>query len=329
MIETREMRAVVMHGFGSPDVLELTAVEKPTLADDEVLIRTRATTVTAGDCEFRRLDLPLSFRLPVWLYVKLWKGNRVVPGQEVAGEIESVGDDVTRFVPGDQVFAATSFRFGGAAEYVCLPESYPIARIPEPMTVEEAATLPTGGLNAMHFLRSANVEDGDAVLINGAGGSIGTYAVQIAMAWEADVTCVDSGEKLDVLRSLGANYAVDYTREEFTDRGERYDVVVDVVGTSPYSRTLRCLSPGGRYVLGNPTLLGRIRGGWTNLTGERTVISSLAGYAPEDVEALVELVEAGEVRVVVDRRYPLDEIADAHRYVESGRKTGNVVIDVA
>lgn len=329
MIETREMRAVVMRGFGSPNVLELTAVEKPTPADDEVLIRTRATTVTAGDCEFRRLALPLSFRLPVWLYVKLWKGNRVVPGQEVAGEIESVGDDATRFVPGDQVFAATSFRFGGAAEYVCLPESYPIARIPEPATVEEAATLPTGGLNAMHFLRSANVEVGDAVLINGAGGSIGTYAVQIATAWGADVTCVDSGEKLDVLRSLGANYVVDYTREEFTDRGERYDVVVDGVGTSPFSRTLRCLSPGGRYALGNPTLLGRIRGGWMNLTGERTVISSLAGYAPEDVEALVELVEAGEVRAVVDRRYPLDEIADAHRYVESGRKTGNVVIDVA
>ena len=318
-----------MRGFGGPDVLEPTTVAKPTPADDEVLIRVRATTVTAGDCELRRLDLPLSFRLPLWLYVALWKRNRFVPGQEVAGVVESVGSDVTRFSPGDEVFAATAFRFGGAAEYVCLPGSSTIARVPNGMAVEEAATLPTGGLNAMHFLRTAGVGDGDAVLINGAGGSIGTYAVQIARAWGAEVTCVDSGEKLDLLSSLGAADVVDYSEADFTERGERYDVVVDIVGTSPFSRTLRCLSPGGRYVLGNPTMLGRVRGAWTNLTDERTVISSLAEYGHEDVDTLVELVEAGTVRAVVDRCYPLSELAEAHRYVETGRKRGNVVVDVA
>ena len=201
MTETGDtrMRAAVMHGFGSPDVLELEDVEKPAPAEDEVLIRVEATTVTAGDCEFRRLALPLTFRPPIWLYVKLWKRNSVIPGQEVAGVVESVGSGVTRFESGETVFAATQFRFGGAAEYVALPESYPVARVPEGTTVEEAATLPTGGLNAVHFLRSANVGEGDAVLVNGAGGSIGTYAVQIAKASGADVTCVDSGEKLDLL----------------------------------------------------------------------------------------------------------------------------------
>ena len=323
------MRAVVMHGFGSPDVLELEDVEKPTPGDDEVLIRVRATTVTAGDCELRRLDLPLSFRGPIWVYVTLLKRNRLVPGQEVAGVVESVGSDVTCFSPGGAVFAATAFRFGGAAEYVVLPESYPVARVPAGMAIEEAATLPTGGLNAMHFLRSANVGEGDAVLVNGAGGSIGTYAVQIATARGAEVTAVDGGEKLDTLSALGAVEVVDYRRTDFTERGERYDVVLDVVGTSPFSRTLACLRPGGRYVLGNPTVLSRIRGAWTNLTGDRTVVSSLAGYAPEDVAALVDLVETGAVRAVVDRRYPLAEIAEAHRYVESGRKIGNVVVDVA
>lgn len=323
------MRAAVMRGFGPPDVLELADVQKPTPADDEVLIRTRATTVTAGDCEFRRLDLPLSFKPLLWLFVKGWKRNRLIPGQEVAGVVESVGSDVTRFEPGEEVFAATAFRFGGAAEYVSLPESYPIAPVPDGMAVEAAATLPTGGLNAMHFLRTGNVAAGDAVLINGAGGSIGTYAVQIATAWGADVTCVDGGEKLDLLTSLGADAVIDYRTDDFTNRGDSYDVVVDVVGTSPYARTLGCVRPDGYYVLGNPTIPDRIRGLWTNLTGERTVVSSLAQYASEDLDALVDLVEAGAVTAVIDRRYPLAELVDAHRYVETGRKQGNVVVEVA
>lgn len=318
-----------MRGFGPPDVLELSDGPKPTPADDEVLIRTRTTTVTAGDCELRRLDVPFSFRPPLWLYVKGWKRNRLIPGQEVAGVIESVGSDVTRFDPGVEVFAATEFRFGGAAEFVCLPESYPIAPIPSGVSVDEAATLPTGGLNATHFLRSASVGAGDSVLLNGAGGSIGTYAVQIATAWGADVTCVDSGEKLDLLTSLGAQEVIDYRTDDFTKSRDGYDVVVDVVGTSSFTRTLRCLTPAGRYVLGNPTIPDRIRGLWTNLAGERTVVSSLAGYASEDLDALVALVEAGAVKPVIDRRYPLAEIVEAHRYVETGHKQGNVVVDVA
>ena len=223
--------------------------------------------------------------------------------------------------------AATFFRFGAYAEYVCLPETYPVFK-PAHMTYEEAATIPTGGINGLHFLRKANVQSGQKALINGAGGSIGTYAVQIAKSWGAEVTVVDSIEKLDMLRSIGADHVIDYTQEDFTRRGETYDAIIDVVGKSSFSGSVRSLRPNGRYVLGNPSPTGMIRGQWTSMTTDKKVFFEAARYRAEDYSFLKELIEAGKIKVVIDRRYPLEQTAEAHRYVETGHKKGNVVVEI-
>jgi NADPH:quinone reductase-like Zn-dependent oxidoreductase len=249
-------------------------------------------------------------------------------GQELAGEVEAVGKDVTQFKKGDQVFAASLMRFGAYAEYVCLPETYPMALKPANMSYEEATTIPTGGLNALHFLKKGNIRSGEKILINGAGGSIGTYAIQIAKSLGAEVTAVDSTQKLDMLRTIGADHVIDYTQEDFTQNGETYDVIIDVVGKSSFSRSVSSLRPNGRYILGNPSLLGMIRGLWTSMTTDKKVIFEFAGYKVEDVIYLKELIEAGKIRSVIDRCYPLEQIAEAHRYVENGYKAGNVVITV-
>ncbi len=323
------MKAIVWTKYGSADGLQLQEVAKPAFKDNEVLIKIHATTVTAGDCEARALKFPLLYRLPMRLYVGLRKPQRVtILGQELAGEIEAVGKDVTRFKPGDQVFAATLFRFGAYAEYACLPESYPIMAKPANMSYTEAATIPTGGLNGLHFLKAAKVQAGEKVLINGAGGSIGTYALQIAKLWGAEVTCVDSTAKLAMLRTLGTDHVIDYTQTDFTKTGERYNVIIDVVGKSSFSRSVHCLTPNGRYVLGNPNLPGMMRGWWTTKTTDKKVIFELADYKVAEMIFLKELIEAGTIKAVIDRRYPLAQVAEAHLYVENGYKAGNVVITV-
>lgn len=320
------MKAIVWTKYGPPDVLQLQDVEKPAPRDNEVLIKVHAATVTLGDCEVRRLKLPLMISLPIRIYAGLIKPKRItILGQELAGEIEAVGREVTRFKKGDPVFAATFFHFGAYAEYACLPESYALLK-PANLSYEEAATIPTGGINGLHFLRTANVQPGEKVLINGAGGSIGTYATQIAKAFGAEVTAVDSGEKLAMLRSIGADHVIDYTREDFTTTGERYDVIIDVVGKSSFSRSVRSLKPKGRYILGNASFLNMIRGRWTPMGSEKKVIVALASYKAEDYTFLLELIEAGKIKPVIDKRYPLEQTAEAHRYVEQGHKKGNVVI---
>ena len=322
------MKAMISTKYGPPDVLQLKEVEKPTPKDNEVLIKIYAATVTAGDCELRSLKIPILLRLPLRIYMGLRKPKRItILGQELAGEIEAVGKEVTRFKKGDQIFAPTFFRFGAYAEYICLPEKYPVLK-PAKMNYEEAATIPTGGINGLHFLRIANVQSGQRVLINGAGGSIGTYAVQIAKSFGAEVTVVDSAEKLAMLRSIGADHVIDYTQEDFTRSGETYDVIIDVAGKSSFSGSVRSLKQNGRYVLGNPSLLGMIRGLWTSKTSEKKVIFESASYRTEDYTFLKELVEAGKIKSVIDRRYPLEQTAEAHRYVETGRKKGNVIITV-
>jgi NADPH:quinone reductase-like Zn-dependent oxidoreductase len=322
------MKAIVWTKYGPPDVLQLKEVEKPTPKDDEVLIKVMAATVTAGDCELRRFDITIM----LWLFVRIMFGIRKprikIFGQELAGEIESVGEKVTRFKKGDPVFAATEMRLGAYAEYKCLPGKYPIAIKPANMSYEEAATIPTGGLNALHFLRKGNIRSGQKVLINGAGGSIGTYALQIANSYGAHVTCVDSTSKLDMLSSLGSDQVIDYTQEDFTAKGETYDIIIDVVGKCSFSRTVRSLSRNGRFILGNPTLPGRIRGLWVNMTTGKKVISALASYKAEDLVFLKELIEAGKVKSLIDRTYPLEEVAKAHSYVEEGHKKGNVAIRI-
>jgi 2-desacetyl-2-hydroxyethyl bacteriochlorophyllide A dehydrogenase len=323
----RIMKAIVWTKYGPPDVLQLKEVEKPTPKEDEVLVRVCATTVTAGDCEMRRLKIPILFRLPMRIYNGLRKPKKItIIGQELAGEIESVGKDVKLFKKGDQVFAATGFGFGAYAEYKCLPEDGVVAIKPANMTYEEAAAVPTGGLEALHFLSKGNIQSGQKVLIIGAGGSIGSFAVQLATYFGAEVTGVDSTRKLDMLRSIGADQVIDYTQEDFTKSGETYDVIFDVVGKSSFSGSIRSLKQNGRYLLANPGLSQMVRGLWTTMRSSKKVIFGAASQKTEDLIFLKELIEAGKIKSVIDRRYPLEQTAEAHRYVETGQKKGNVVI---
>ena len=249
-------------------------------------------------------------------------------GQEVAGEIESVGDAVRLLKKGEQVFAWTGFHLGGYAEYTCLREGGVLAVKPVNMSYDEAATLGVGGLEALRLLRKGNVQSGERVLINGAGGSIGTFAVQIAKCYGGEVTGVDSTGKLDMLRSIGADDVIDYTQEDFTKNGQMYDVIFDVIGKSSFSRSIRSLKENGRYLLGNPRLSHMVRGGWVSRRTGKKVIFGGSGQA-EDLVMLKELVQEGKTKSVIDRRYPLERIAEAHRYVDTGHKKGNVVITVA
>jgi len=329
------MKAIVWTKYGPPDVLQLKDVEKPVPKDNEVLIRICATTVTAGDCEMRRLKFPLYLSLPMRFYLgfRRPKGNKTL-GQEMSGKVEEVGKDVKSFKPGDRVFGSTGFGSGTNAEYICLPEKPAemdgvIALKPENLTHDEAAGVPTGGLESLHFLRRGDVQRGQKVLINGAGGSIGTLGVQLAKHFGADVTAVDSTEKLDTLRSIGADKVIDYTQEDFTTGGETYDVIFDVVGKSPFKRSLRSLNKNGFFLIANPRLLKIVRGKWTSRISGKRVISAVSSHKTEDLIFLKELVEEGKIRPVIDRRYPLERTAEAHSYVETGAKKGNVVITVA
>ena len=327
------MKAIVWTEYGPPDVLQLKEVEKPAPKDNEVLIRIVATTVTAGDCEMRSLSGALWYRLPLRIYVGLKKPTRItILGMELAGEIESVGRDVKLFKEGDQVFAATGFvGMGACAEYICLPEEPEegaLAIKPANMTYDEAAAVPVGGLEALHFLRQGNIQSGQRVLINGAGGTIGTFAVQLAKHFGAEVTGVDSTGKLDMLRSIGADQVVDYTQEDFTKSGETYDFVLDVVGKSSFSGSIRSLKQNGIYLIANPGLSQMVRGRWTSMTTTKKVIFGAASPKTEDLLFLKELIEAGKIKSVIDRRYPLEQTAEAHRYVEKGGKKGHVVITV-
>jgi NADPH:quinone reductase-like Zn-dependent oxidoreductase len=323
------MRAIVWTGYGSPDVLLLTEVEKPVPGNKEVLVRIIATTAAAGDCEARSLHMPLLFRLALRMVVGFRNPIRVtILGQEFAGEIESIGTDVKRFKKGDQVFGATGLGFGAYAEYKSLPEDGVLALKPANLTCEEAAAVPTRGLEALHFLRKGNIRSGEKVLIVGAGGSIGTFAVQLARYYGAEVTGVDSGGKLDMLRSIGAEHVMDYTQEEFTKSAEAYDVIFDVTGRSSFSGCLRSLNQNGRYLLINAGPSQIVRGQWTSMTGSKKVIFGAASQKAEDLVFLKGLIEAGKVKPVIDRHYPLEQAAEAHRYVETGNKKGNVVITV-
>jgi NADPH:quinone reductase-like Zn-dependent oxidoreductase len=328
------MKAIVWTEYGPPDVLRLREVEKPAPKDNEVLIRIYATTVTAGDCEQRSLKLPFWHALPMRAYVGFNRPTRItILGMELAGEIESVGKEVTRFEKGDQVFAATGFiGMGACAEYICLPEEPDegaLAIKPSNMTYEEAASVPVGGHEALCFLRQGNIQSGQKVLINGAGGTIGPFAIQLAKYFEAEVTGVDSTAKLDMLRSIGADQVVDYTQEDFTKNGETYDFILDVVGKSSFSESIRSLKQNGSYLIAEPGLSQVVRGRWTSMTSSKKVIFGAARPKTEDLVFLKELIEAGKVKSVIDRRYPLEQTAEAHRYVERGHKKGNVVITVA
>ncbi|MFC1947778.1 NAD(P)-dependent alcohol dehydrogenase [Chloroflexota bacterium] len=325
------MRAIIWTEYGPPEVLQLMEVEKPVPEDDEVLIRIRAATVTAGDCEQRGLKLQIWYRLIMRLYVGLRKPERIVIlGTELAGEIESIGKDVKRFKVGDQVFAATGFtRTGAYAEYLCLPEEPEegaLALKPANITFEEAAPVPVGGLEALYLIRKGNIQDGQKVLINGAAGTIGTFAVQLAGYYGAEVTAVDSTHKLDMLRSIGAEHVIDYTKEDFTDNDQTYDVIIDVAGKGAFSRCLRSLTGNGKYLIANPRLSQMVRGRLTSMISMKKVMFGSGSPKTEDLLFLKSLIEAEKIISIIDRCYPLEQAAEAHWYVETGQKTGNVIL---
>jgi 2-desacetyl-2-hydroxyethyl bacteriochlorophyllide A dehydrogenase len=321
------MKAIVWTKYGPPDVLQLGEVEKPTPRDNEVLIKIYASTVTMGDCEMRGLKLPLFLSLPIRLYMGPIR-PRKIPGQELSGKIESAGKDVKLFKKGDQVFAHAGFGMGSYAEYICLPEKGLLAMKPANMTYEEAASVPTGGLEALHFIRKANIRAGQKILINGAGGSIGTFGIQLAKYYGAKVAGVDSTEKLDMMRAIGADQVIDYTKEDFTKSGRTYDVIFDVIGKSSFSDSIRSLKQNGRYLLANPRLSQLLRGSRTLKGSNKKIIVGNADYRIEDLIFLKNLIEAGKIKSVIDKRFPLEKTAEAHSYVESGQKKGNVVITV-
>ena len=327
------VKAIVWTKFGPPDVLQLQEVEKPQPKDNELLIKIHATTVTVGDCEMRRLEYPLVMGILVRMFVGFRRPTRItILGMELAGEVEKVGKDVTRFKSGDQVFAATGFVGTGAcAEYICLPEEPEdgaIAIKPTNMSFEEAAAVPVGGLEALSLLRKGNIQPGQKVLINGAGGTIGPFAIQLAKFFGAEVTAVDSTKKLDTLLSLGADHVIDYTQEDFTKSGKTYDIIFDVVGKSSYSGCIWSLKENGIYLLAYSKLGRSLRGRWTSRRSNKKVIGGTSTDSTEDLIFLRELIEAGKLKSVIDRRCPLEQTAEAHRYVETVQKIGNVVITV-
>jgi NADPH:quinone reductase-like Zn-dependent oxidoreductase len=322
------MKAAVYRRYGPPDVLEIEDVERPAPMDNEVLVRVHAATVCAADWRMRKAE-PFMVRFMIGLRVP--KKIHIL-GMEFAGTVESAGKAVTRFSAGDEVFGSTGFKFGTHAEYACLPEDGLLAMKPVNMTFEEAAAVLFGGVSALYFLRKAKIQAGQKVLVYGASGSVGVFAVQLAKHFGAHVTGVCSTGNLDLVRSLGADEVVDYTKDDFSRAGRVYDIVFDTVGKSGFSRSLKALKRGGSYVLVGgsgrmASILGvLLRGMWGSVTGAAKVISGVARADGGDPSFLKGLIEAGKLRTVIDRRYSLDEIAEAHRHAEAGHKKGHVVI---
>lgn len=322
------MKAAVWPQYGPPEVLQIQEVEKPIPKENEVLIRIRAATVTAGDCEMRAFKIAPFIWLPLRLYMGIFKPRIKILGQEFAGEVEAVGKDVTRFKVGDQVFGPSDMKFGGHAEYRCISSEYAIGIKPHNMSFEEAAAAPTGGLNALFFLRKANIQAGQKILIIGAGGAIGTYGIQLAKISGAEVTAVDSGEKLEMLSEIGADHVIDYQEEDVSRREEKYDVIFDIVGKNAFSRLVKMLNPVGTLLSANPTIYRFFRGLWITKTSKKKILTGAAGYNIPDLSYLTELIDTGKLKSIMDRTYPLDQIVEAHRYVESGQKQGNVAIKI-
>ena len=316
------MKAIVYEKYGPPDVLELKVVEKPLPKDNEVLIKIHATTVTTAEIAFLTGD-PFISRF----FTGLTKPKNPIAGVELAGEIETAGLDVKRFKEGDQVYALTEY--GTHAEYLCLPEDGAVAIKPVNMTYEEAAAAVDGTLTALHFLRDrGNIQSGQKVLINGASGSIGTFAVQLARYYGAEVTGVCSTTNLELVKSLGADKVIDYTKEDFTKSGQTYDIIFDTVGKSSVSGCKRSLKKKGFYLLTTFGLPKLVQVLWLSMTSSKKVIIGMVKGRAEDLIFLKELIEAGKIKSAIDKRYPLEQTAEAHRYVETGHKKGNVVITV-
>ena len=330
------MKAIIYSEYGSPDVLHLAEVSKPAPQDNEVLIRVHAASVNFGDLmarDFKNIT-PRKFNMPLlfWLGARLGFGftrpKNPILGNEFAGMVEAVGAQVTRFKPGDAVFGYRAQKMGAYAEYVCMPESGMLALKPAPMTFEEAATVPYGALTALALLRKVNLRPGQKVLINGASGGIGAAAVQLAKHYGAEVTGVCSTPGLDFVKALGADMVIDYTQEDFTRGGETYDVIFDILGRTSFGRGRKALKPNGGYLYASFKMKQLLQMLWTKVAGGQKVICALSGERPDDLAFIGALIEAGQYKAIIDRRYPITQAAEAHRYVEQAHKKGSVVITV-
>ena len=322
------MKAIICTKYGPPDVLKLKEVETPVPKDNEVLIKVYAITVTKYDCWMRSATAPTGFGLLMRLATGIRKPKQPILGTELAGEIESVGKDVKLFKKGDQVFGYLGMSMGAYVEYICLPENGVLAIKPANMTYEEAAAVQQGALTALFFLRNGNIQSGQKILVFGASGGVGNNAVQLAKYFGAEVTGVCSTAKLDMVKSLGADKVIDYTKEDFTKSGETYDIIFDTVGKSSVSRSKRSLENNGFYLLttfGLPKLVQIL---WLKMTSSKKVFMGTLKERTEDLIFLRELIENGELKAIIDRTYPLEQTAEAHRYKEKGHAKGKIAITV-
>jgi NADPH:quinone reductase-like Zn-dependent oxidoreductase len=321
------MKAIVYHEYGAAEVLQVTEIDKPVPADDEIRIRVHAVEVTKADCEMRSFQFAVQwFWLPLRIAAGITRPGKQVLGGYFSGVVDSVGKDVSSFKPGDEVFGSAGLRFGAYGEYLCLPASYTIVPKPANMSFEEAAAVPLGGLNALHFLRKAVIRKGESVLINGAGGSIGSFAVQIAKFMGAEVTAVDRDHKRDMLLRIGADHFIDYSREDFTQSGRTYDVIFNMVANSSYSGCVNSLNPGGRYLMGNPRLADMLRAVATSKFTDKTALFAFAGEQEDELLALKSMIEANQITSTIDKIYTPEQAVEAHRRVETEQRLGIVVI---
>lgn len=323
------MRAIVYERYGPPEVLQLKEVKKPTPKNHELLIKIHATTVTSGDWRVRSLTVPAGFGLIMRMVFGISRPKQPILGTELAGEVESVGKDVSQFEVGDQVFAYSDTGMGCYAEYKCMPEDGAVALKPPNLSYDEAAAMSFGGTTALDFFRRGKLQSGERVLVIGASGGVGTAAVQLAKHFGADVTGLCSTANVELVKSQGARLVIDYTKTDFTKNGQIYDIIIDTTGTAPYSRCKASLRKGGRLLMVLGGLPDMLQIPWVWMTSNKKVIAGPAAGRADDLRFLAKLAKTGEFKPVIDRRYPFEQIVEAHRYVDTGRKKGNVIITLA
>lgn len=326
------MKAVIWNEYGPPESLVIGEIDKPSPADNEILVKIQSVSVNAGDCETRGLRLPGIMAFALRLFIGLKKPKRIkILGQDYAGEVETMGKGVTGFNLGDRVFGTTDIGLGTYAEYICLrqgADNHLIEKMPDSLKYTEASAIPVSGLEALYFLKKAKIEKDESILIIGAGGSIGTHAIQLAKHFKAHVTAVDRGEKQEMIESLGVDYFIDYQSEDYSSKEIRYDVIFDVTGKSKMLKILKTLNPNGRFLDLNPTFSKFAAKLFIGLAGNKKIIIGGAKRESKELIYLRDLVDKGILKPIIDKTYSLDEIAAAHRYAESGLKKGHVTIKV-
>jgi NADPH:quinone reductase-like Zn-dependent oxidoreductase len=321
------MKAIVYESYGPLEVLQVKEIEKPEPKNNELLIKVHAAEATKADCEMRGFHFQIQWLwLPMRLVLGVFRPKRQILGGYFAGEVESVGRDVSKFKKGDKVFGATRLRLGAYGEYLVLPDTFTLAPLPDHVSFEEAAAVPMGGLNALHFIRAAKIQKGERVLINGSGGSIGVYAIQITKSMGGEVTAVDSAIKKDMLSRIGADHFIDYAKEDFTQTGQTWDVIFSMIAKMSYSGCLAALNPKGRYLMANPRLSDMIRAFLWPRVKDKTVFFTFAGEKEEELLTLKKMIEEGQIKPVVDGIYSFEHVQNAHQRAETEQRLGPVVL---